>query len=125
MKTLIYNAIKTPDGTVLVSRHTHDYVTHYDTIAKETYMLDGGLDYRRMSVNALAATDMSVYLEDGIEAFRNLVGWGTRGKKGDEPLRYITLAGMETSHIQAVLDTQDHISKAYRKAFEMELEYRG
>lgn len=29
-KQLIYNAIKTPDGTVLVSYHRHDYKTHLD-----------------------------------------------------------------------------------------------
>lgn len=124
MKTLIYNAIETPDGTLLVSRDTHDYVTHYDTVAKETYVLDGGLDYRRMSVNSLSAKDKSVYLEDGIEAFRDLVEWGTYGKDGKGLFRRVKLSQMETSHIQAILDTQNHISKAYRKAFEMELEYR-
>ncbi len=47
---LIYNALRTPDGTVLTSRHRHDYVTHIDKNGKE-YMIDGGLDYVRSSAN--------------------------------------------------------------------------
>ena len=40
--------MRTPDGTILESKHRHDYVTHLDANGKE-YMLDGGLAYVRSS----------------------------------------------------------------------------
>ncbi len=44
MKKLIRNAIQTPDGTILESRHIHDYVCHTDKNG-HYYAVDGGLSY--------------------------------------------------------------------------------
>jgi len=43
-----YTALRTPDGTIIRSRHRHDYVTYTDANGKK-YMIDGGLDYVRSS----------------------------------------------------------------------------
>lgn len=121
---LIYQAIQTPDGTVLESCNRHDYRSYEDKVSEEVYIIDGGIDYCRRSVNRVPAKDLSVYLEDGIEAFRNIVTWGTRGKNGDEPLRRIKLSEMSDAHIKACLETQSMMHPHYRVAFEMELQYR-
>lgn len=123
MKTLVYNAIRTPDGTVLESRHCHDYVTHVDKNGKE-YILDGGLDYVRRSINGDEVL-LQVYMEDGHEKVREFLKWGTRGIKGDEPLRYIPLKDMTTDHIQACLDTQSSMRPCVRESMETELKYRN
>lgn len=121
---LVKQAIQTPDGTILVSRHRHDCVTHVDKVTGETYMVDGGIDYRRGILNKVPATDLSVFLEDGIEVVRDVMEWGTRGKYGDEPLRHVKLSEMTDDHIEACLDTQPNMHPTYREAFKMELEYR-
>ena len=48
--SILSNRMRTPDGTILESKHRHDYVTHLDANGRE-YMLDGGLDYVRGSAN--------------------------------------------------------------------------
>lgn len=120
---LIYNAIQTPDGTVLVSRHRHDCVIHKDVITGETYMVDGGLDYRRGIVNDIPAKDLSIYLEDGHDIVRQALAWGTYGKNGDQPLTYVPLVDMETDHIKKCLDIRE-IHPHIRIAFKNELKYR-
>ncbi len=47
---LIVNAIQTPDGTVLRSFHCHDCKTYQDANGK-VYMIDGGLDYIKSTIN--------------------------------------------------------------------------
>lgn len=121
---MIVQKIKTPDGTILESRHRHDFRTHFDTVSNELYMVDGGLDYSRRSINNVPAEEMSVYLEDGIEVVRDAVTWGTRGKAGRAPVRLVKLSEMSDKHIRACLDTQHAMHPHYREAFEMELTYR-
>ena len=121
-KTIIYNAIRTPDGTVLESNHRHDYKEHVDANGK-TYMIDGGNDYIRCSANG-DEVFLTVYLEDGHDKVREYMKWGTRGKDGKQPLRYVALKDMDTDHIQACLDTQYQMSERYRTAMKNELNYR-
>lgn len=121
---MVYNAIKTPDGTILESRHRHDYVTHFDKVSREEYMLDGGIDYCRTNINKVQAESLQVCLEDGIEKVREVLKWGTYGKEGKDPLRIVKLSEMTTDHIEACLENVPRMHPHYREAMEMELEYR-
>ncbi len=59
---IILNAIMTPDGTVLVSKHVHDYRNHTDANG-ETYAVDGGSEYlKRSGPNTYA--ELSIVMED-------------------------------------------------------------
>ena len=119
---LIRNAFRTPDGTILQSRHRHDYVTHTDANGK-TYMLDGGLAYVRCSANG-DEEHLIVTLEDTHEEVREACEWGTYGINGDQPLSYIKLCDMDTDHIKAVLKVGGRINAGIKIAMEQELEYR-
>ena len=123
-KRLIYSAMRTPDGTLLESRHRHDYVTHIDANGEE-YMLDGGKDYIRCSINKEEPEFISIYDDEDHAIIREYFTWGTYGKDGTEELRYITIAEMTDGHVQAIVDTQTHLSEHIMKLFIDELEFRN
>ena len=120
---LVYNAIRTPDGTVLVSYNRHDYKTYIDANGHE-YMVDGGLDYcRRNVVEEAPAEELTVHFSAGHDKVREVLSWGTRGISGHEPLRYVTLCDMDTDHIKAIL-LNYALSPKYKQSYETELALR-
>jgi hypothetical protein len=123
MSDIIRNAMRTPDGTIIESRHRHDYVTHTDKNSKE-YMIDGGLDYVRSSANG-DEEYLTVTLSDSHEVVRENLTWGTCGINGDQPLSYKKLCDMDTAHIEACLDTQTRMYPQLRTAMRTELVQRG
>jgi len=123
---ILRNAIRTPDCTVLESKHRHDYRTYRDEVSDELYMVDGGLDYLKRSVNSVAADDWSVTSKDDFEVVREVFTWGSYGKDGKQPRTEVRLDDMTTEHIQAILDTQRHIrGTVVQQLFKQELLYRS
>ena len=126
-ETIICNAILTPDGTYLRSYNRHDYKEHWDVEAEELYITDGGTDYLRRSLNKTPATDCSVYLSDSFEMIRQAFVWKSYGKNMEHLPHgiYIELYNMQTDHIRAILQTQQHIKGTYvEMLFKKELVYR-
>ena len=124
MTQMVRNALRTPDGTVLESYNRHDYKTYTDTITGKEYMIDGGNDYVRSSANG---DEIYITITDDVpfEVARQFFSWGTRGKDGRQPIQYKPLMSLDTDHIEAILETQDHISTETRSALKRELEFRG
>ena len=121
---IVANRIRTPDGTILESKHRHDYVTHTDANGKE-YMVDGGLDYLRRIVHDDAPyEELSIYSDAPHTEIREVFCWGTRGVDGRQPLTFKLLKDLTTDHIEAILETQTHISDYIRKIFSDELKFR-
>lgn len=120
---IVANLIRTPDGTILQSFSRHDYKEHVDANG-ETYMVDGGLDYLRRSIGQKEVyEELSVYDDDPTELIRKHFKWGTYGKNGDQPLKYVPLESMSTAHIQACIDNLI-LHPLHKKLFENELAYR-
>jgi hypothetical protein len=69
-----------------------------------------------------------IYFEKAREnsKIREWLEWGTFGKSGKEPLRFVLLKNMSDEHIQACLKTQPpkYLGKFYTKAFQGELRLR-
>ena len=121
--SILSNRMLTPDGTILESKHRHDYVTHLDANGKE-YMLDGGLDYVRSSANG-DEQYLTICSDDPHEVLRDAVKWGTYGKNGDEPLKHVAISDLDPYHLRAILDTQQKTMRpALAKVMQDEVEYR-
>lgn len=125
MAYCLYNAIKTPDGTILWCEHGHDYKVHDDAVSGETYMNDGvGYSIRR-SINKVPYEDLSVMSNSPFEKVRTVKFWGSYGKNGDQKKVILSLEEMEDDHISAILNTQKQLEGTeLMMIFKKELEYR-
>ena len=123
MAEILRNMMRTPDGTILESEHRNDHVTHMDANGK-VYMLDGGLDYVRCSAHGDEEM-LTLTSDDDHEVVREVVTWGTHGKTGDQPLKYVAIVDMETEHLQACVDTQiGSMRPALLTVMQNEMDYR-
>lgn len=123
MRKLIKNSIRTPDGTVLTSRHRHDFKYHKDK-NNEIYINDGGTECIRRSINTEPYEDLSLYSTDSFEKLRDGIEWGNYGKNGDEPLQYKSISNMSNNHINSIL-SQYKLVEHLKELFEKEISYRN
>lgn len=120
---ILVNGMITPDGTRLFSRSRHDYRTHKDENG-ETYMVDGGTDYLRRSVNKEPATDISVYATGEFQHDRNHAHWGSFDPDTDEGPNYRPIASLTTDHIRNILEDCPYADPFLRDLMEQELKWR-
>lgn len=120
-RKLIANIWRTPNGTVLQSKHRHDFVQD-----EHGNYLDGGLEgYIRIGGSALRHWEnLCVYSDDAHEKKRESFRWGTYGPNGDQPRKWVLLRDLTTPHIEAILDTQWHLPEHIRDMFIDEIEFR-
>ena len=124
-RQLIYSAWKTPDGTLLHSRHRHDYCEHFDAVSKEWYILDGGADYQRCSINTVPPEDLTLYADDPHEKIREVFIWKSYGKNFSQPEGvYTLLKDLTDDHIIAICETQTHLPEHILEMFRNEQLFR-
>ena len=117
---IILNSIRTPDGTVLISRHRHDFQSYLDKVTGETYIVDGGLDYLRRSVNSVPATDLSVFSNDPFYKIRKNLYWGVRE---NQKVVYKPISSLDTEHLYNILKI-DTILPIIKENISKELNFR-
>ena len=130
---LILNRIKTPDGTILTSKYTHDFIMYEDKNGK-SYGVDGGMSYAKRIGDTNECEDLSVYvdedtIEEKYEALRDTlaesINWGSRGINGDEPVRWLKITEMSDGHLDALVNVyKGPVDAFYKKCFKYEIEYR-
>jgi hypothetical protein len=94
----VFNGLRTPDGTLLVSSSLYDYQSYKDKNGK-TYILDGGLeDYFRHSVNGDEII-ISLFSNSPDEQLRQYLGRVGYGKDGTGEFRYTSLCDMSDNYL--------------------------
>ena len=121
---ILRNSIRCPDGTEIVSRHVHDYVTHAQKDGR-IYAVDGGNNYLRRVCVDKDWEDTSILGLIDHEVDRGIFTWTSFGVNGDEPPNTQLLEDMDTDHIKAILKSQVHLARTdIEKLFENELKWR-
>ena len=127
-KRLIYNAIRTPDGTILQSKHRHDFNSYTDANG-QFYAVDGGLEYSRRSFDIRDFEDLSLYTTDvPQEKWAKYLVWGKNYDKDMNRLPetiWTPIREMDVDHICAILDGGYCKDEFYKNVFKLELLYRG
>lgn len=124
MPQILYNAIMTPDGTILQSKSIHDFVSYEDEVSGEVYFADGGLAYLKRSVNKVPATELSLTTDDPHDVVRQRFTWGTYGVDGKQQKKYVKLKDLTDKHITNILRTQQQLPDFVQDLFRIELVYR-
>ena len=125
---LLHNSIKCPDGTVLVSRFHHNFVSHVQEDGRE-YAVDGGLSYSRILHSDNEYENLCVYDTDPHDLIRNKFEW-TRNYDADMNLlpkpERLALKDITDDHLKALVDytVTDYPAKI-NKVFVDELKFRG
>lgn len=119
---LVANRWECPDGTILHSKHRHDFVEHVDEQGNYFYCDGGNGYYIRTSGNLI---DRCVRSTDPFELQREFFVWSSYGKDGKQAKKYIPLCQLTDAHILSILETQYHIRNTYVEVLMLaELEYR-
>lgn len=114
-------------GEVLTSYHVHDYKT---CGCKNETMIDGGLEYQRYGGVDMTKIDFSptVYLSNDPKdhgLMRVSFHWGTYGKDGDQPRKWVTPSQMSNNHLNNIIDKfGERLTPWILNIFKRELEYR-
>jgi hypothetical protein len=125
-RKIILNRIKTPDGTILTSRHVHDFVCHVDTNGKR-YCVDGGRDYLKRSFETDDYEDLSIYSDAPFEVIRENFYRGGHGKGGNEPLKWTPMNKMSDEWLANCIIYNEKGGQGEslaNKLYKQELEYR-
>lgn len=127
MDRIIYNAIQTPDGTILISKHGHDMVMYTDKNGKQ-YGVDGGQNYLRRLGDVNDCKELSVVDDGKHETRRQYLRWGVNYDKDMKRLPetdWRVIKDMATDHIQAIIDGNYATgNKYYKDMFKEELKFR-
>ena len=125
---LLYNAIKCPDGTLIVSRHQHDFQMHRQEDGRE-YSVDGGLLYQLIGYSDNEYTNLCVYSDDPHEKIREHFEWIRTFDKDMNKLpepEIIKLKDITDDHLMKLVEwTNSGCPREIHKVFVDEVEYRN
>lgn len=99
---IILNSIQCPDGTILISRNVHDFVSHKDRITKKVYSINGGNDYLRRLVGAEDYKELSIMSDAPFEIIRENFYRGTFDNESNRI--WIPISQMTEEHLKNCIE---------------------
>lgn len=124
---IVYNAIQTPDSTILQSKHRHDYVKHTDKNG-QYYSVDGGLEYLRRVYDKPDFIELGKqFKECTLDECTKYLNWGQNYDADMNKLPetiFKPICELNTGHIEAILEGNYCKNEMYLKVFEYELNKR-
>lgn len=106
---------------VIISYHVHDY----RQCKCGNLSVDGGTFYiKRGFQKTEDYEDMNLYDDSPFEIIRENLHWGTRGKSGKEPVRFVPMCEMSDVHLASILRNPIEGAHWVRNMFVRELTYR-
>lgn len=124
-REIVVNAIITPDGTRLQSKHRHDFVMYSDKNGN-SYGVDGGCAYLKRTYTTPDYKDVSLYTDDPIEEIRKFFYRGGYGKDTKGKYREVLLQDMSDDWVKNVIDCENehHPGHYLTQIYKTELNYR-
>lgn len=125
---LIRNAIRCPDGTVIESRHRHDFQPHKQEDGRE-YSVDGGLCYQHISFSDLEFENLALYEGDPHEKIRGGFSWCSvldeNSNRRPQPV-FTLLKDLTDDHLDNLIEfTKEDYPKHIHNVFLAEKEWRS
>lgn len=142
---VVINKIKTPDGTILISRSVHGFIQHQDKQMNEFFAAYGGFDYlQRIGPKRTKGGDgweeLSVSTHDPFVKIRENLEWGVNTTKDGDVLPktiWTKLCDLSNDHIATIIEKVfspyekteannplSRTSKMYLKMMRLELVWR-
>ena len=124
---LLYNAIQCPDGTIIESKHRHDFVQHKQLDGRD-YFVDGGLDYQRIGYSDNEFINLLVTTEDDHAKIREVFEWTSNYDANMNPIAPVKrkLKDLTDDHVKAlVIWTEEGYPEYVHKIMLDEAEYRN
>lgn len=122
---IIRNSIRTPDGTILTSKHRHDYVSYTDTNG-QYYAVDGGLSYLKRNYDKPDYQELSLYDNEPFEVIRENLERLNVGVDGTENPKWFKLCDMDDEWLSNVIiyEEDKRPNNPYLKYYISEQKYR-
>lgn len=120
-KQLVANIWETPDGTLLWSRFTHDFVYYVDANG-EKYLLDGGNEYIRNSINVEKMKSHCVYSTDPWNLQRQYILRGTFDNQGNRI--WVPLYKLSNKHLENIIKDDKEYYGRKSTVWTREMKYR-
>ena len=111
---ILVNAIRCPDGTILRSKHRHDFQQHTQEDGRY-YAVDGGNDYCRIVASDNYYDWIGVYSGDPHEDIRKCFTWTSYYDADMNPIEPVekTLESLTDSHIANIIKWIDNNRSIY------------